>query len=330
MSHSSSSNKTHSPSGLPPPSAAENGPLVNALNGHPGLSFLTTQMAMSANKLLQLAQKHQQQQNYRPSPPPTNVVNVQQQQQQQHNHQTGGGGVKRKKLESAVALLSDRLSPTSSANNNNSFSVNNLNFEKLAHRINGNSQPTGESNYLPKNLTAKDFNSCSNNRASSPTTIKSERISPINFHNGKAANGRSSLANAGGGSASGRSRSSTPSSSSVVFNLSSTSSSVSNNGSTNGTLGLNSNGTGQQQQQPYRNGSSSLGELSLSRLNHHQLSDHHQPTFGQQLPESRISGSTTTADNLQQSMARSGEPQTRNYSDMIRSLAAKYHNSTAE
>lgn len=319
MNHSNSNNgrnNTHSPSStLPPPhsssspaaNSANGGPLVNALNGHPnmGLSFLTSQMAMSANKLFKLAQQHQQQQNYRPSPPASN-----------HNgHQSG---VKRKHLDSAVALLTDRLSPGSagSANNNNSFSVNNLNLEKLAHRINGNGQQpnmddTSASNYAPKNLTAKDLNSSS--RASPPSTIKSERISPINFNqsNGKAGK---------------RSRSSTPSSS-VVFNPSS------NNGGSNGTLGLNGNGTGQQQHHHLsRNGSSS--ELSLSRPSHHQLSNHHHQTFAQQQQhqslESRIHG-PGTPENLQQSMARQGEPgqvnQARNYSDMIRSLAAKYNTS---
>lgn len=316
MSHSTTAgrNNTRSPSTMPQQTSSTGGAaMANALNGHPGLSFLTSQMAMSANKLLQLAQKHQQQQqNYSPLAQP--------------NIGMHGASVKREHLESAVALLSDRLSPTghnsSISTNNNSFSVNNLNLEKLTHRMNGHSA-TEEASYLPKNLTAKDFNSSSNHRVSpqpqQQATIKSERNSPASFNHGKAANGRSSAAAAtgtGNGAGAGRSRSSTPSSSSVVFN----SSSSSNNGNSNGLLGLNGNGTGQHQQQ-FRNGSSaSLSELSLSRTSHHQLSNHHPPTtYGQQSAESR------TQENLRQ-----GEPQARNYSDMIRSLAAKYNSSNNE
>ena len=315
MSHSNSSSNSngggnpHSGASLPPPSgSAANGSLVNALNTHSGLSFLTSQMAMSANKLLQMAQKHQQQQNYRPPPQLTNNGN---QQPQHHQHL----GVKRKHLDSAVALLSDRLSPAGGGggHNNNSFSVSNLNLEKLAQRIQSG-QSAEEQSLLPKNLAAKDLSS---SRASPPAAIKSERISPINFHNGSTPTGGGRGSNGRNGAA-GRSRSSTPSSSAVVFH--SSPSAVANNGSSNsnGTPGLIGNGTGHQQQS-HRNGS----ELSLSRPSHHQLSNHHQPTYGQPLPpESRSLHGT-------ESLQRPGEPQARNYSDMIRSLAAKYNSSSS-
>lgn len=262
-------------------SPAQSGPLMNGLaSGYQqtdlGLSFITSTMALSANKLLKLAQQHKQ---YCLTP-----INPMQ-------------GTKRKHLDGSAAL--ERMSPSTkdthfNINNNNSQSVNNLNLDTKSTQ-----SLDEESCYLSKNLISKDVSNCGS------LTLKSERTSPINFNSGKTSgDGRAVTINSMG-----RSRSSTPSSSSIAALAFNSPSNIANN--KNGTLGLNSNGNSNGTGQRSSSNNNGSGELSLSR----HLSNHkHQQQVGTQSPEGRI-----PTENYQQSV----EP--RNYSNMIRSLAAKYN-----
>lgn len=295
-------NSHNSPS---PPSSSSS---VNGQNL--GLSLFTSTMAsLSANKLLsKLAQQNQMKASS---------------QHQQHHHQIANSA--KRKLAEKMLLNSnnnnsDRLSPSdpkqpcdNNSLNNNNFNVNNLNLEK---RVNGHHHGLNEEYSSVKNF---GISAVARKETLSPSAIKNERISPVTFNYGGTSNNTAGVnlsnggkLNGGGSSRQSRSRSSTPSS----FN----------------------NGNNRELSPLSRSQQSSGQQLSNQSSHHPSL---HPFVQQQQLQSIHQQQSTDLihgliAENLQQSMIRQPEQQqqhhhqARNYSDIMRSLAAKYNNSNNE